>query len=229
MAKLSIARDLPNWKEHQTVRRLSKNQDSCTKLLLESPVEPGLGEESSASPTYDAISVTSDEGASDSLLPRVIKPRKRRKKDRKPSGSSTASEDSKKDGSPQCRETSDGKTFVTLKPYVPNFYDVEATNKDYNSLDLEEEVVEQDDCQGSATEPSSCKSSVDLGSECNIGRICGCDKCVTSHDFPTPPSSPSSASSYSSKNSSNVSPCEGDRSSSSVLSSSSGSDDEAWP
>lgn len=183
----------------------------------------------------DSVSITSDEGTPDTMLPRIIKPRKRRKKDRKPSNSSTTSEDCKKENvsvSPK-NDSSDGMTFVTLKPYVP-FY----SKCDYGS-DSEKSVKEESNSNDSTSveqEDSNCGvHHQTMKSKCcldNDRRVCGCEKCVPSHSFPTPPSSPSSASSYSSKKSTccRSSSSSGDCDNSSSLGlSSSGSDDEYWP
>lgn len=72
----------------------------------------------SSSPQSDCISTTSeDSGTSENGLPRIIKPRKRRKKDRRTSESDSASSCS----SGSNMEEVSG-TIVTLKPYQPLCY-----------------------------------------------------------------------------------------------------------
>lgn len=226
MAQLSISSNHdPTYYEHTAVRRLAKSFEAVE--IQDTPVINIRCQSSSITATFDAVSITSDEGASDSLLPRIIKPRKRRKKDRKPSNSSTTSEESKKEhfiAPEKC--SADGATFVTLKPYEPSFCDAEGVCKEAATSSEEQTPV-------NFNSPS--KPCDGLGFESHPDRVCGCDKCVTSHGFPTPPSSPSSSSSYSSKKSSSMSlstsassPCGDGDPSSSVLSSS-GSDDEMWP
>ncbi|XP_065340484.1 cyclin-K [Cloeon dipterum] len=67
-------------------------------------------------PVSDAASVASDEsGHSENSLPRIIKPRKRRKKERKPSGGS--------ESPPAAPQPSGQGAPVTLQPYVPLCYE----------------------------------------------------------------------------------------------------------
>jgi hypothetical protein len=79
-------------------------------MRKEPPKTPG------SPPVSDNVSVASDEssGHSENSLPRIIKPRKRRKKERKPSNSSTPE-----------METPPGQptSIVTLQPYVPLCYE----------------------------------------------------------------------------------------------------------
>ncbi|KAK4301462.1 hypothetical protein Pmani_026418 [Petrolisthes manimaculis] len=123
----------------------------------------------------DAVSVTSDEGSTghDNCLPRIIKPRKRRKKDRKPTGGSspTGSVEGGIRGEGDVNVDGDsGGTIVTLKPYLPMCYNYQ------------------------------CRGHHDLSEprRCQISRTCGCGTCVPGHVFPTPPPSPASSSSSSS-------------------------------
>ena len=194
---------------------------------------PDTGTQTTHTSSCDSVSITSDEGTLDAMLPRIIKPRKRRKKDRKPSNSSTTSEESKKDVCSAKTSPTDGKSFVTLKPYVPSFY----SSHDCGS-DSEKSLKDDSDSREliAAEVEDSFSEEQTISSKCLLGgpsvHACGCERCVPCHSFPTPPSSPSSASSYSSKKSdscqSSNSSGEGDQSSSTGLCSS-GSDDEFWP
>ncbi|RZC35865.1 hypothetical protein BDFB_000343 [Asbolus verrucosus] len=80
--------------------------------------------ETQSSVGVDAVSVTSDEssgsGNSDNCLPRIIKPRKRRKKDRKPSllGHPLA-----QDGFSTDSASPDIDTVPVLRPYTPFIFD----------------------------------------------------------------------------------------------------------
>ncbi|XP_037799812.1 uncharacterized protein LOC119594794 [Penaeus monodon] len=119
----------------------------------------------------DAVSVTSDEGSTghaDTSLPRIIKPRKRRKKDRKPAPGSPppGPGEGERGADPEAADASG--SIVTLKPYMPMCYNYDAAGDD----------------QG----PRGCESS----------RACGCGHCVAGHVFPTPPPSPASSSAMSS-------------------------------
>ncbi|KAK3865079.1 hypothetical protein Pcinc_029285 [Petrolisthes cinctipes] len=129
--------------------------------------------EGSVPAASDAVSVTSDEGSTghDNCLPRIIKPRKRRKKDRKPTGGS--SPPGSVEGGVRGEGDVDGDgggTIVTLKPYLPMCYNYQ--------------------CRGhhDQSEPRRCQ----------ISRTCSCGTCVPAHVFPTPPPSPASSSSSSS-------------------------------
>ncbi|KAK8732692.1 hypothetical protein OTU49_006881 [Cherax quadricarinatus] len=86
--------------------------------------------DASPPPASDAVSVTSDEGSTghaENCLPRIIKPRKRRKKDRKPTGGTGNS------GGGECVAGGEGSgddssgTIVTLKPYMPMCYNYGAS------------------------------------------------------------------------------------------------------
>ncbi|ROT64727.1 hypothetical protein C7M84_017332 [Penaeus vannamei] len=128
----------------------------------------------------DAVSVTSDEGSTghaDTSLPRIIKPRKRRKKDRKPAPGSPppGPGEGERGADPEAADASG--SIVTLKPYMPMCYNYDAAGDD----------------QG----PRGCESS----------RACGCGHCVAGHMFPTPPPSPASSSAMSSVISSSSSSC----------------------
>jgi len=172
---------------------------------------------SSSASTSDSVSVTSDEGNADVMLPRIIKPRKRRKKDRKPS--SNGGEEAKKNKqSPQGdkfeeeeEEEEDEKTFVTLKPYIPSCYD--------NSEDMSDDEKTKKQCRLKQNKEN------DDSDELHHERVCGCDKCVPNHSFPTPPSSPSSSASYTSKMNQGTSNSQTESPGVSTC----GSDDEAWP
>ncbi|XP_064100552.1 uncharacterized protein LOC135211225 isoform X1 [Macrobrachium nipponense] len=142
-----------------------------------------------AAAASDSVSVTSDEGSighADNCLPRIIKPRKRRKKDRKPTAA----------GSPPPLQGGAGDvgqdtmgTIVTLKPYMPMCYN-------YNDPKRETVRFHEDS-----------KKSSDLGlvplSGGGVG--CACDHCVAGQMFPTPPPSPASSASSSSSSSTVIS------------------------
>lgn len=80
------------------------------------PVDPASKKDNS-SRAVDALSIASDESSgsnnSETSLPRIIKPRKRRKKDRKPHAARPPSTDGHQDA---CQVNSQG--VVSLKPYV---------------------------------------------------------------------------------------------------------------
>ncbi|KAK3870068.1 hypothetical protein Pcinc_024672 [Petrolisthes cinctipes] len=131
--------------------------------------------EGSVPAASDAVSVTSDEGSTghDNCLPRIIKPRKRRKKDRKPTGGSSppgSVEGGVRGEGDVDGDGDSGGTIVTLKPYLPMCYNYQ--------------------CRGhhDQSEPRRCQ----------ISRTCSCGTCVPAHVFPTPPPSPASSSSSSS-------------------------------
>ncbi|XP_066943074.1 uncharacterized protein [Macrobrachium rosenbergii] len=129
----------------------------------------------------DSVSVTSDEGSighADNCLPRIIKPRKRRKKDRKPAAGSPPP---LQGGAGDVGQDTMG-TIVTLKPYMPMCYN-------YNDPKRETVRFHEEN-----------KKSSDLGlvplSGGGVG--CACDHCVAGQMFPTPPPSPASSASSSS-------------------------------
>ncbi|XP_020709080.2 putative mediator of RNA polymerase II transcription subunit 26 [Athalia rosae] len=74
--------------------------------------------------SIDSLSVASDESSgsnnSENSLPRIIKPRKRRKKDRKPPNVTT---EISKSEELTCNTVSETSSIVTLKPYVPVCYE----------------------------------------------------------------------------------------------------------
>ncbi|XP_034943001.1 uncharacterized protein [Chelonus insularis] len=74
----------------------------------------------------DSLSITSDESSNncENSLPRIIKPRKRRKKDRKPTNV-IAPENSKPEDQPVTTNSglADQSSVVSLKPYVPICYE----------------------------------------------------------------------------------------------------------
>lgn len=69
----------------------------------------------------DSLSVASDEssGNSENSLPRIIKPRKRRKKDRKPPVNQSTSNDTISQNPPEVESNHEVSPIVTLKPYMP--------------------------------------------------------------------------------------------------------------
>lgn len=85
------------------------------QAIMEDDVEAAQSRAVSSSPSQsDCISTTSeDSGTSENGLPRIIKPRKRRKKDRRLSESDVSSSV----GGGEC-----GSSIVTLKPYQPLCY-----------------------------------------------------------------------------------------------------------
>ncbi|XP_068231393.1 uncharacterized protein [Palaemon carinicauda] len=126
----------------------------------------------------DSVSVTSDEGSighADNCLPRIIKPRKRRKKDRKPTAGSPPP---LQGGSGEIGQDTLG-TIVTLKPYMPMCYN-------YN--DPKRENVR-------FHEESKKSSEMAIVPVSGSGIGCACDHCVTGQMFPTPPPSPASSAS----------------------------------
>ncbi|KAK7063033.1 hypothetical protein SK128_027975, partial [Halocaridina rubra] len=134
---------------------------------------------SSPSLASDSISVTSDEGSighADNCLPRIIKPRKRRKKDRKPTS-----------GSPLLGGGGGGEgdspppgTIVTLKPYMPMCYSYSDANKKLHPHKGNEDESKKTLLLGAPSKEAGC----------------GCEHCMTPQQvFPTPPPSPASSSS----------------------------------
>lgn len=126
----------------------------------------------------DAVSVTSDEGSTghaENCLPRIIKPRKRRKKDRKPAGGSASPGAGESGGGMEGEGDDAGGTIVTLKPYMPMCYNYEA-----------------------ARTAAAASGEVGEGRRaCEGSRACGCGHCLPAHIFPTPPPSPASSSALS--------------------------------
>ncbi|XP_071515621.1 uncharacterized protein [Panulirus ornatus] len=126
----------------------------------------------------DAVSVTSDEGSTghaENCLPRIIKPRKRRKKDRKPTGGSASPGAGESGGLLEGEGDDAGGTIVTLKPYMPMCYNYEAAR----------------------TAAAAGGEAVESRRGCEGSRACGCGHCLPSHVFPTPPPSPASSSALS--------------------------------
>jgi hypothetical protein len=82
----------------------------------------------SNTPNSDCVSVASDEssGHSENSLPRIIKPRKRRKKDRKPPPTATSTCDTSSTPIPNevKNPAIELPSIVTLKPYVPLCYEL---------------------------------------------------------------------------------------------------------
>ncbi|PNF43637.1 hypothetical protein B7P43_G00694 [Cryptotermes secundus] len=82
----------------------------------------------SNTPNSDCVSVASDEssGHSENSLPRIIKPRKRRKKDRKPPLTATSACDTSTTSvsSDLKNPAIESPRIVTLKPYVPLCYEL---------------------------------------------------------------------------------------------------------
>lgn len=105
--------------ERLPLARLALHTQGAPLILANrGPQRSSRGSEVEGSPAAasDAVSVTSDEGSTghaENCLPRIIKPRKRRKKDRKPVVGSPPPTATEGDGS---------GSIVTLKPYLPMCY-----------------------------------------------------------------------------------------------------------
>ncbi|XP_066992745.2 uncharacterized protein [Anabrus simplex] len=115
----------PPVRQHPA-RKYNNGTINNSKEIIEKNSVPGS---TSATPnSSDTLSVASDEssGHSENSLPRIIKPRKRRKKDRKPPPSANISpSEATKSVSPSSEsKNQESSNIVTLKPYVPLCYDI---------------------------------------------------------------------------------------------------------
>ena len=143
----------------------------------------------SASTTSDSLSTTSEEGGVEAGLPRIIKSRKRRKRGKNTTNCHADTNETKKRNR-VCPEGESERSFVTLKPYVPASEGSSERSDEEAIEELEEglrmiKVSGEEEQQGDEEE----------GEHMHMARVCGCQKCMPAHSFPTPPSSPSSSTS----------------------------------